>query len=433
MSYAAIVTRIKTKPHPNADRLLLGDVHGHQVIVGLDTKDGDLGIFFPCDGQLSEQFAKGNDLISRVDEDGNRAGGYFGKNRRVRAQNFRGEKSEGFWCPLEYLWNAAPMDVNNVSIVDDMKNFVEGYTFTEVGNFPVCNKYITPATAAAAKGLKNVRRENRLFAKHYDTKQLRYEINNIPDGSIITVTEKLHGTSARMAYVPDPVPLKWWKKLLKHEPKTEYKHLVGSRNVILNDVDGEDHYYKDDFRNIVARFLKRHMNKGEIWYGEIVGQTTGGQDIMPSVSFDKIQDKDLRKELKRQFGDYASYRYGCAEGQFAFYVYRIAVVNEDGDLYELPWNVVKKRAKNANWPVVPELVQEFYNKDVHFAFENMVESMVGNISSTVCPGQLKEGIVVRVDTPEGDTYFLKDKTFVFKVLEGIAKEDENYVDTEESS
>ena len=42
MPYAAIVTRIKTKPHPNADKLLLGEVHGHQVVVGLDTEDNEL-------------------------------------------------------------------------------------------------------------------------------------------------------------------------------------------------------------------------------------------------------------------------------------------------------------------------------------------------------------------------------------------------------
>jgi hypothetical protein len=38
MSYEAIVARIHTRPHPNADRLQLGTVCGHQVVVGLDTR-----------------------------------------------------------------------------------------------------------------------------------------------------------------------------------------------------------------------------------------------------------------------------------------------------------------------------------------------------------------------------------------------------------
>ena len=55
MSYTAIITRIKTRPHSNADRLQLGTCLGNQVVVGLDTKDGELGIYFSTDGQLSER------------------------------------------------------------------------------------------------------------------------------------------------------------------------------------------------------------------------------------------------------------------------------------------------------------------------------------------------------------------------------------------
>jgi hypothetical protein len=52
MSYTAVVTAVQTRPHPGADRLQLGTVAGSQVVVGLETVDGSLGVFFPTDGHL---------------------------------------------------------------------------------------------------------------------------------------------------------------------------------------------------------------------------------------------------------------------------------------------------------------------------------------------------------------------------------------------
>ena len=42
------------KPHSNADRLQIAVIFGASVIVGLDVKVGDLGVYFPIDLQLSE-------------------------------------------------------------------------------------------------------------------------------------------------------------------------------------------------------------------------------------------------------------------------------------------------------------------------------------------------------------------------------------------
>ena len=64
--YKAKVVKLSTKPHPNADRLQLGFVQGIQVIVGLDTLDGSVGVFFPCDGQLSEKFLSLHNLYHYI-------------------------------------------------------------------------------------------------------------------------------------------------------------------------------------------------------------------------------------------------------------------------------------------------------------------------------------------------------------------------------
>jgi hypothetical protein len=49
------------------------------------------------------------------------------------------------------------------------------------------------------------------------------------------------------------------------------------------------------------------------------------------------------------------------------------------------------------------------------------------------PAMPREGIVIRVDTNDGHTKFYKNKSFFFKVLEGIAKIDDQYQDVEENA
>lgn len=43
-------------PHSNADRLQITTIFGASVIVDLSVKLGDLGIYFPIDLQLSEEY-----------------------------------------------------------------------------------------------------------------------------------------------------------------------------------------------------------------------------------------------------------------------------------------------------------------------------------------------------------------------------------------
>ena len=88
------VTLLKNvHPHPKADRLQLGECFGNTVCVSAEYKDNQLGVYFPCDLQLSEEFCKKNDLVRRKDENGNKTGGYLDPNkRRITAISLRGER-----------------------------------------------------------------------------------------------------------------------------------------------------------------------------------------------------------------------------------------------------------------------------------------------------------------------------------------------------
>ena len=51
-----VVKISELNPHSNADRLQIATIFGASVIVGLDVKIGDLGVYFPIDLQLSEEY-----------------------------------------------------------------------------------------------------------------------------------------------------------------------------------------------------------------------------------------------------------------------------------------------------------------------------------------------------------------------------------------
>jgi hypothetical protein len=187
--YKAIVTRLKNvRPHPNADRVQLATCHGNQVVVGLDSLEGHWGVYFPCDGQLSHEFCHANNLYrdntkNKFPDD---KPGMFDDNRRVRAQRFRGEISDGFWVPLHYF------GFIYVTGLD-----VEGLELDEWGGVSICNKYINPNTLKAAQqnqGKKTrVAKSSVMFKEHIDTEHFGKNVHQIKRDDLVIITEKFHG------------------------------------------------------------------------------------------------------------------------------------------------------------------------------------------------------------------------------------------------
>jgi hypothetical protein len=409
--YQAVITPITTSKHPNADRLQLGNCCGFQVVTSLEAQNGQLGAFFPCDGRLSDKMLDANNLRKSQ-------GGYFDDNGRVRAQSFRKVKSEGIWLPLSSLaWTGV-----------DPASLTAGQLFTELNGQEVCEKYFTPATLRAIGSKTKVKRgETPWFRKQPDTPQLRFVIDQIPDGSLIYFTEKLHGTSGRFGYARETNP--WWRKLLRLPEKVEWRKLVGSKNVILSDKPGGGYYEDETFRFKVKDLP---IYKGETLYYEIVGSTTTGQLIMPMVT---IKDP----ELKKLYGSQMQYTYGSYPGESPIYVYRITRTNEDGFVTELSWPQVKGRCAELGIKHCPEInTPRIKSEDqigalattagIQWVADNLLEG-----PSLLDKSHIREGICLRIEQPDGRITFAKHKSFTFKVLEGIIKDDANYVDTEEAA
>ena len=119
MSYFGYITTLKNvRKHPNADRMMLADCFGNTICVGIDAAEGEIGIYFPTDGQLSVEYCEHNNLVRKKDDAGNNIGGYLDPDKRnVRAIKLRGEKSDGIFMPLSSLVYTG-INLDNVNVGD---------------------------------------------------------------------------------------------------------------------------------------------------------------------------------------------------------------------------------------------------------------------------------------------------------------------------
>ena len=455
MSYNCVITTINNvRTFPGADRIKLANACGYQVVIGLNMCEGETVALFIDDGQLSPEYLKANDLVGYTDEQGNKKGGFFSSSGRIKAQKFRGEKSEAYIASLESFAFTGY----------DIRKFKIGDQFCVLNNVPICNKYYAPATKKTQSEKqskeKSSKKINELlrarFPEHKDTAQVRFALEKDLVGLMI-LTHKLHGTSARTGRILYPTeheiknPLKnIWNVFVDeflHGPKhifnfwmdsdkigslkfkakvTEDWELVyGTRRVIKGKVLEDAH----DYRSLASKTLAPAIRKGEVWYYEIVGYEDTGAAIMQPVT-----TKEMPKEFRKRFGDNFVYKYGCLPGTWDIYVYRITQQNEDGDIYELPWNLVKGKCNSAGIKHVPEIETCYINKDQVNNARNKIEYFTEEVDleDPIDPSHIREGICVRFENPEtGKSTIWKNKTFAFKVLEGIAKSDDSYVDTEE--
>ena len=124
------------------------------------------------------------------------------------------------------------------------------------------------------------------------------------------------------------------------------------------------------------------------------------------------------------------YSYGLPEGGREVYVYRITRTTEDGTETELSWFQVEQRCRELGLKTVPVLY-----KGVATCFDDVdvvVKSLVTDMSSSLDERHLMEGVCIRIENSQG-TLVLKEKNYLFGVLEGYLKENKDYVDVEESS
>ena len=478
MAYTAFITRIKNlRPHPNADRLQMGECFGNTVIVSMEYEDNQLGVYFPSDGQVSVVFAEANNLLRKKDENGNNIGGYMDPDKRnITAIKLRGEKSDGLFLPLKSL-----------EAFGDITTLREGDRIDNFNGHEICCKYVPHRNVrhGHASNGNHTRKKKApvapLFTEHADTEQLAYNLAAFKPGDEIEITLKMHGTSQRTAHLPVFVGYndshwcelrnawnKMWHDIFKvkspfeeehdGEPVYDWGYVSGTRRTVLENFEG-GYYGSNEFREAHSKFFEGKLWKGEEVYYEVVGFTHTGAPIMSMADNKKLNDK----EFVKQYGKTTTFSYGCAPDgvnsadgvapQSDIYVYRMTITNEDGDVVEYTPDFMRYRCEQMGVKTVPVMWKGAIPQDEWVEWCYDLEGRYGEWCRTrkETPGEwiknkaeqyydgpdpigkthVREGVVVRIlNRPKFCAY--KHKNWNFKALEGIVKVEAEAPDMEEA-
>lgn len=435
MTGKALICKIKNiSAIEGADRIVKAEMYGETVIVSKDNKEGDLGILFSIECQLSHEFCHHNNLYRNKDLNSNpEKSGYIEENRRVRPISLKGVKCSGFWIPVKSL----DFTFTNSIIASYPK---EGTQFTKINGVEICKKYVPPTKTQSTSGSKknkvNFKHNIPTFKEHFQTNHFFKEPNPVKKGDLVIITEKLHGTSFRCGLHQVYPKKKWYHKLFGLSVKPEYKFVVGSRKVIKS-IEGESkessiHFYDEDIWSKVSNnHFKGKLKKGETIYGEIVGYI-GDKLIMPSSRNEKLKpfmDKEEYQQFIQMYGDTTEWTYNCSKGENKIFIYRITRTNEDGEEIDLTWEQLKKRANELDVPHVEELTKLYIAKELDIEDLIYYVRTLTSDPSYIFSDHIKEGVCVRIENEELIPKTYKNKAYNFRILEGHIKkpsiEDEN--------
>ena len=429
INYAATVVIInRLVDLPNCNNLQGAIINGNAVVVSKDTRIGDIGIFFPVECRLSEDYLASNNLYSDVLlNDNNAVKGYFEKHGRVRAQSFRGNRSEGFYMPIVSLTHF----LTNPDII----KLKEGDTFDELNGIPICEKYIpagtkipqTPAQKQKVNKLRNILVDKQ-FKFHGETPQLKNNLDVLCQDDFISITGKLHGSSCILANVLIRRDLSLLDKIAKWlgvaVQEEEYGYIYSSgkpKSQLPKGVlgawenKGVDYYDTNIWKRVCDDY-KDLVQKGITLYGEIVGFTEDGRYIQKDYDYGCVQEAVIREPGKTTFVGI----------QYNFYVYRITSTNIDGETIEFSKPQVKEYCKKYGLYYVPEYYYGraggFYpcdgSTDCQERFLESLKDVFLEKDCTICANKVPaEGIVVAVEG--GKSYKLKSYRFLQKETEDL--------------
>lgn len=410
-NYAAVVVKLTAiKELEGCDNVVGTPIFGYQAIVGKSTEVGQIGILFPAESQLSEEYARENNLHRHGDKNKDQgAKGYLEDNRRVKAMKFRGHRSDALFMPLE-SFNYTGFDVSTLE---------EGDVFDKLNGHEICKKFVrrpekVPATQKN-KGKVFSRVDKKFLPEHYSTENYWRNQHNVKGDRKVIVTQKLHGTSIRLGntIVSRELTLleKIAKKLGVKVQDKEHDYVFGSRKVI-KDINNpnQNHFYSTDIWTEYGKSVESQIPEGFLIYGELVGYTQEGNALQKG------------------------YTYQIPQGQAEMYVYRVATVNGEGRVTDLSWEQVKEFCRDQGFKYVPELwVGLHRNFDVDEFMDKKFASQKGKwIPGNAIPlsddSPCDEGVCIRVDGLS--PYILKAKSPKFLAHE-TEMLDKEVVDIEE--
>lgn len=328
MNYVATICRIEELfPIENSDFLLRTVVNGFDIVVDNKTKVGDIVVYFPAESAISLDFLGKNNLFSTdyylmndnanlinklLDEskkavengdvefsnnkkiEAKKLCGFFNDKGRVKTITLRGCPSQGFITPIKSLCNWK-ICLNDILNWDDYV----GTVFDTVDNDLLVRKYVPIIKENSHSGTGNGRNKKRnkklekfdrlyedQFVFHYDTTMLNVNMHKFSPEDMVTMTKKIHGTSAIFANVLCRRKLSLWEKIKKcfgvKVPMLEYSDIYASRSVVknryINPTCGS--FYSVDVWGWANEIMKPYLDEGMTVYAEIYGYLPGSTKLI---------------------------------------------------------------------------------------------------------------------------------------------------------
>jgi hypothetical protein len=403
------------RPHPNADKLALVSIDGQTVITSKTAIPGQKYIYFPLECAINESYLSYSNSFSKPELNKDKTKkGFFSEKCRVKATRLRSVLSEGFIVPLADIIDWAASEGIKVFAND----FIDGEFFDTIGDKILCEKYInTEALRKLAQSERNeknkrgkVKRFNKLvdnqFRFHVDTEQLKRNIYKVNPDDKITISYKLHGSSAIFSKVLAKKKIKWYETIVKkigiNIVETQYDYLWSSRRIVKNQFEEKDkqnqHFYDSDIWSIAAKKVNPALKDGYSVYAELVGQTPTGSWIQNG------------------------YAYGTKPCEMEIYVYRVTSTNISGDVIEFSTDQVARFCAKAGLKMVPVFYQgkakdlfSELNVNEHW-HENFLEKLKEKYTEKDCymneKGTPEEGIILSIDGDFFNAFKLKSLRFL---------------------
>lgn len=416
----AFVARLDNiQPIAGADKIVQADIMLKgikitQVVVSKDTEPGTFVVYFDSNMCLEQNVI---DIIDKADPNFGKEGflslgNYLAKGNRVRVVKLRGVISNGLAVERDKF-------LQFCGVGDTL---IEGDSFIQLGTTPICHKYQPPVKVVHVSGKKGkkVKKVSRMipdqFHFHVDTDQLPRNMHRIFPNQVISISRKIHGTSAIVSNCLVKRKLSLKDKIAKFFGipvlETEYDYVYASRTVIKNDATTPGFYGSDIWTQEGERNFKGKLHQGESVYYEIVGYLPGGGAIQKG------------------------YPYGCLPGTCKIAVYRITSTAADGSVVEYGWKAMQERCIELGVPMVEEY---FYGSldTVHHCFTDqgdveglaywraglleLLRKLYLEKDAFDCNNMPDEGVVIRIEGLHIEAYKLKSEKFLLK--ESKAKEE----------
>lgn len=404
-NYCATIVRYKKLiTLKNCDNVVGTSFFGNQVIIPKTTTLNTLGVYFPAGCKLSSEFLRNNNLYrdASLNLDGEKKG-YFETNGRVKAMLFRKHESSGMWMPIECLAYTGL----------DLSFLKENERFNFVGDDEIASKYIPVSGSKASNASSSLSKmdvDENQFTLHYKTKHLAENIEEIQMDSVLSVTIKIHGTSAVSSR-----PLTKRKYSLVEKIKRmfgwrvnpyAYRLVTSSRGVIkdpLKPVDGYDLWIANTNENANS------IAEGVSVYGEICGAYPEGKLIQKNYDYSFLLPRGKKN---------------------GFFVYRVTYTTPSGKVFEYNWNELQNYCNKKGLEAVPlryyglasELAEQFLGRKPENV-EELREAIVDGLKKEIevmepfCKNVVpREGYCIRVENVEKPRAF-KLKSFLFKKYE----------------